>query len=157
MARPCIHLPFSLVSGGTLCLPPLLCTETLSALNLCRICACYHSLSEFIYASILLCPQDTISLGHPSPLSPTELSASCVHVDQNGNWFSFIHCGEFKVGLKLSALGRCSLDRVGDFKVKETNWGHCLFSAGEVGTCVCPVVPCVYLDPVIKRSIEPVM
>jgi hypothetical protein len=44
-----------LIKGVTLCPLPLFSVRFLYGMNLCRNCAWYHNLSEFIYASSLLC------------------------------------------------------------------------------------------------------
>lgn len=49
------------VRNGSLCSLPPLSTGILSCLDLCRPCAWRHSPCEFIYASVLLCVEDTIS------------------------------------------------------------------------------------------------
>lgn len=51
-----------LVRVGSQCPLPHLSAGTPSALNLCRPCANCHSLCEFIYASVLLCLEDTVSM-----------------------------------------------------------------------------------------------
>lgn len=58
-----------LFMAGSSCLLPPLSTGTLSGLNLCRPCPCFHSLREPICVSFLLCLEDTAVLHHPSPLA----------------------------------------------------------------------------------------
>lgn len=48
-----------LVRSGILCPLPLLSARTPPSLNLCRPCACGHSLCEFTWASVLLCLEDS--------------------------------------------------------------------------------------------------
>lgn len=61
----------------------------------------------------------------------------------------------FESGSQRWALMRCSHDGVEDFKLKETNLGHCLFNKRTpdvLGLCVCPAVSCACLHPITQHA-----
>ena len=59
----------SWLEGGTLCPLSLPRDRATSSLNMDRPCPCCHSFLEIIYASVLMCLEDILSLGSSSPLT----------------------------------------------------------------------------------------